>query len=84
MMLFFAQGVCGLRRGRLAPATSCEMFLEPHFAWQRFAGAFLLLSVVTAAGILLLLVLGKLLRIRELDEQIARLWLLAAGAAPNP
>jgi hypothetical protein len=34
---------------------------------------------VTAAGILLLIALGKILRIRELEEQIGRLWLLAVG-----
>jgi hypothetical protein len=38
-----------------------------------------LLAIVTSAGALLLILLGKLLRIRELDEQIARLWLLASG-----
>jgi putative peptidoglycan lipid II flippase len=46
---------------------------------HRFTGAFLLLTIVTVAGTLLLIVLGKLLRIRELDELIARLWLLASG-----
>ncbi len=67
----------GLRRfggGGAGPATGCELLLEPHFAWHRFTGALLLLTVVTSAGIVLLLLLGKLLRIRELEEQIARLW----------
>jgi len=40
-----------------------ELVLEPHIAWRSFTGAFLLLVVVTAAGTLLLVVLGKLLRI---------------------
>jgi putative peptidoglycan lipid II flippase len=57
-----------------------RLAIEPHFAWQRFTGAFLLLTVVTSAGIVLLLLLGKLLRIREMDEQIAHLWRLASGA----
>src|SRR5580704_15014991 len=78
MMLFFAK-VCAASAAIAWACHRLEIFLEPHFAWQRFAGALLLLSVVTAAGILLLLVLGKLLRIRELEEQIARLWLLAGG-----
>ena len=33
--------------------------------------------IVTAVGILLLLLMSKLLRIRELDQQVERLWLLA-------
>jgi putative peptidoglycan lipid II flippase len=57
-----------------------RLVLEPHFAWQKFGGAFLLLALVTSAGILLLLLLGRLLRIREMDQQIARLWRLASGA----
>jgi putative peptidoglycan lipid II flippase len=56
-----------------------RLVLEPHIAWQRFAGALLILVVVTAAGILLLVLAGKLLRIREMDDQIARLWRLASG-----
>jgi putative peptidoglycan lipid II flippase len=57
-----------------------RLALEPHFAWQRFTGALLLLTIVSSAGIVLLLLLGKLLRLREMDEQIARLWRLATGA----
>jgi putative peptidoglycan lipid II flippase len=54
-----------------------RQFLEPHLAWHALPGALSLLVMVTAAGILLLAALGKLLRIRELDEQLARLWTLA-------
>jgi putative peptidoglycan lipid II flippase len=54
-----------------------RLALEPHLAWHRFVGAFSLLVIVTAVGILLLLLLSKLLRIRELDQQVERLWLLA-------
>jgi len=57
-----------------------RLVLEPHFAWQRFTGAFLLLALLTSVGILLLLLLGRLLKIREMDEQVARLWRLASGA----
>ena len=57
-----------------------RLILEPHFAWQRFTGALLLLVIVTSTGILLLLLLAKLFRIREMDEQIARLWRLASDA----
>ena len=49
-----------------------ELFLEPHFAWHTISGAFGLLVVVTSAGIALLLVAVKLLRIREFDEFIPR------------
>jgi putative peptidoglycan lipid II flippase len=51
--------------------------LEPHLAWHALPGALSLLVMVTAAGILLLVMMGKLLGIHELDEQLARLWTLA-------
>ena len=54
-----------------------QLALEPHIAWHRFTGALLMLVTVTSVGVLLLIALGKLLRIRELDQQITRLWLLA-------
>ena len=54
-----------------------RQLLEPHLAWHTLPGALSLLVMVTAAGILLLVAMGKLLGIRELDEQLARLWLLA-------
>jgi putative peptidoglycan lipid II flippase len=56
-----------------------RLALEPHFVWQRFTGAFLLLTVVSSAGVALLLLLGKLLRIREMDSIIARTWRLTSG-----
>jgi hypothetical protein len=56
-----------------------ELLLEPHFAWHQLPGALLLLSVVTTAGVLLLFILGKLLRIREIEAQVAKLWLIASG-----
>lgn len=78
MTLFFVK-VCA---GSIATGWACyrlRLALEPHFAWQQFTGALLLLTVVTSAGLVLLLLLGKLLQIREMDAQIARLWRLAAG-----
>jgi putative peptidoglycan lipid II flippase len=51
-----------------------RLLLELHFAWQRFTGALLLLSVVTGTGIVLLLILGRLLKIREMDRQLASVW----------
>jgi len=55
------------------------LYLEPRIAWHRFTGDLLLLVIVTSVGVLLLLALGKLLRIRELDQQVERLWILAAS-----
>ena len=78
MMLFFLK-VCGASAIVAWACRQLQTLLQPHLAWHRFTGAFLLLAMVTAAGTLLLILLGKLLRIRELDEQIARLWLLASG-----
>lgn len=79
MMLFFLK-VCAAAAAVAWASHRLEIVLEPYFAWHRFFGALLLLSVVTTTGIVLLLLLGKLLRIRELEDQVARLWLLAAGS----
>jgi putative peptidoglycan lipid II flippase len=54
-----------------------RQMLEPHLAWHTLPGALSLLVAVTAVGILALVIIGKLMGIRELDEQLARLWLLA-------
>ncbi len=78
MVLFFLK-VCGASAVVALACRQLQGVLEPYFAWHRLTGAFLLLTIVTSAGILLLILLGKLLRIRELDAQIERLWLLAAG-----
>jgi hypothetical protein len=42
--------------------------------WQRFWGALLLLIVVTLAGILLLAVLLKILRVPEFDHYMRKAW----------
>jgi putative peptidoglycan lipid II flippase len=76
--LFFLK-VCGASAAVAVACRQLQTLLEPYFAWHRLTGAFLLLSIVTSAGILLLILLGKLLRIRELDAQIARLWMIATG-----
>jgi len=76
LVLFFAK-VCAASGLVGVVCYKLRQLLEPHLAWHRLPGAFSLLVVVTAAGILLLVVIGKLLGIRELDQQLARLWLLA-------
>jgi len=76
MVVFFLK-VCVASVGVAFTCYRLRLLLQPYFPWHRFAGAFLLLVIVTTVGILLLLLFGKLLRIRELEEQIARLWLLA-------
>lgn len=78
LLLFFGK----IAAGSAAAGWVCyrlRLWLEPHFAWRQFTGALLLLVVVTSAGIAMLLLAGKLLRVREMDEQIARLWRLAAS-----
>lgn len=82
IVLFFLK-VCG---ASVIAGWFCRqlvLYLEPHFAWHTFTGALPLLVIVTSAGILLLIALGKIMRIRELDEQIARLWMLASGNRPK-
>ena len=59
------------------------LLLEPHIAWHRFSGAFVLLTLVSSAGVLLLVLLGKILRIREIERQITRLWSLATNNRPK-
>jgi putative peptidoglycan lipid II flippase len=55
--------------------------LEGLFAWQRMLGAFEVLVIATAAGTLLLLVLLKLLRVRELDGYLRRAFSFAGLAS---
>ena len=73
---FFVK-VCAASALVAAVCYKLRQLLEPHLAWHTLPGALSLLVAVTTAGILLLLIIGKLLGIRELDEQLARLWLLA-------
>jgi putative peptidoglycan lipid II flippase len=76
LVLFFAK-VCAASGVVAILCYKLRQMLEPYLAWHTLPGAFTLLVAVTAAGILLLVIIGKLLGIRELDEQLARLWLLA-------
>ncbi len=76
MMLFFVK----VSAASAVTAWIChrlELILEPHIAWRSFTGAFLLLVIVTSVGVLLLIGLGKLLRIQELEDQMTRLWSFA-------
>jgi putative peptidoglycan lipid II flippase len=71
LLLFFvkmsaASCITGLACYRLAA------YLENLIAWQRLSGALLLLTVVTAAGVLLLGILLKILRVPELDTYLQR------------
>lgn len=76
IVVFFLK-VCVASAGVAIACYRLRLLLQPHFSWHSFTGALLLLASVTSAGILILILLGKLLRIRELEEQLARLWLLA-------
>lgn len=76
LVLFFGK-VCAASALVGAACYKLRQLLEPHLAWHTLPGAFSLLVAVTAAGILLLVIIGKLLGIRELDEQLERLWTLA-------
>jgi hypothetical protein len=42
-------------------------WLEGRIAWRTTSGAFVVLVLATTAGVLLMLVFAKILRIRELD-----------------
>ena len=74
--LFFFK-VCAASAAAAWACHRLQIALQPHFAWHRLPGDLLLLTTVTASGAVILLILGKLLRIRELDQQIVRLWTLA-------
>jgi putative peptidoglycan lipid II flippase len=56
-----------------------RLALETRIPWHRFSGVLVLLTVDSTIGILILVLLAKLMRIREMDDQIARLWKLAVG-----
>lgn len=76
LVLFFVK-VCAASALVGAVCYKLRLVIAPHLAWHTLPGAFSLLVVVTAVGILLLVIIGKLLGIRELDRQLERLWLLA-------
>src|SRR5580693_8439698 len=50
------------------------LLLESHLPWQKIWGALVLLVIVTSAGILLLGVLLKILRVPELDHYLRKAW----------
>jgi putative peptidoglycan lipid II flippase len=69
--LFFAK-VCGASTIVAYICYRLQLVLEPHFAWHTIPGAFLLLVIVTSAGVLMLFLAAKLLGIREFDELAVR------------
>jgi putative peptidoglycan lipid II flippase len=76
LVLFFLK-VCAASAVVAFACYKLRLLLEPHLPWHTFSGALLMLVVLTVAGIVLLIAFGKILGIKELDEQLARLWLLA-------
>src|ERR1700723_2466534 len=50
------------------------LLLESHLPWQKIWGALVLLVIVTSAGILLLGILLKILRVPELDHYLRKAW----------
>src|ERR1700676_4355870 len=76
LVLFFLK-VCAASAVAAFACYKLRLLLEPHLDWHTFSGALLMLIVLTVAGIVLLIAFGKILGIHELDEQLARLWLLA-------
>jgi putative peptidoglycan lipid II flippase len=50
------------------------LLLESYLPWQKIWGALALLGTVTAAGVLLLAILLKLLRVPELDHYVSKAW----------
>ena len=50
------------------------LFLETRMPWQKIWGALVLLVAVTLAGILLLVILLKILRVPELDHYLRKAW----------
>ena len=50
------------------------LYLETQIPWQKIWGALALLVTVTAAGVLLLVILLKILRVPELDHYLRKAW----------
>jgi putative peptidoglycan lipid II flippase len=50
------------------------LLLENYLPWQKIWGALALLGTVTTAGVLLLAILLKLLRVPELDHYVSKAW----------
>ena len=50
------------------------LLLESHLPWQKIWGGLVLLVIVTSAGIVLLGILLKILRVPELDHYLRKAW----------
>ncbi len=72
LVLFFLK-VCAASALAALVCFGLTQWLETRIAWQTTRGAFLLLLVVSLAGLLLTGILAKLLRVREIDMYIKKL-----------
>ncbi|HTV59638.1 MAG TPA: murein biosynthesis integral membrane protein MurJ [Verrucomicrobiae bacterium] len=71
LLLFFAK----VAAASVVAGYGCSWMvgrLEQHIAWQRMSGALELLVPVTAAGVLIMLLLLKLFRVREIEGYLHR------------
>jgi len=73
LVIFFLK----MTAASLIAGTACyrlTLYLETLMPWQKIWGALALLVTVTAAGILLLVILLKILRVPELDHYLRKAW----------
>ncbi|MGH9701910.1 MAG: murein biosynthesis integral membrane protein MurJ [Candidatus Acidiferrales bacterium] len=74
-MLFFVK-VCIVSGMAAAICFKLTKLLESLIAWHRITGALLVLTAVSSLGMVLIAILSKLFRIREVDGYLKRLWSL--------
>jgi putative peptidoglycan lipid II flippase len=78
LMTFFLK-VCGVSTVTAAVCYLAMQRLGAWISWRTVGGAFLDLVIVTSLGILALLALGRVFRLREMDEYLGELWQMVKG-----
>ena len=74
-VLFFGK-VCFISAVAAVICFKLTRILESLIAWHRITGALLVLTAVSSVGFVLIAILAKLMRIREVDHYLKRLWSL--------
>ena len=82
LMTFFLK-VCAVSAITAAICYPVMQRLGGWISWRTVGGAFVDLAIVTSLGILVLLALGRVFRLREMNEYLRELWRMARGRLGN-
>ncbi|HLY63156.1 MAG TPA: murein biosynthesis integral membrane protein MurJ [Terriglobia bacterium] len=72
VLFFFKVGLASAMAG--GAVYELAAWLETQIAWKTSHGAFLVLAISSTAGFLITALFAKLLRVREIDSYLKRLW----------